>query len=464
MIQKNKSYEAVIEDLTLEGSGLCRVDGFAVFVPMTAVGDRVRFKAVKVQKNVGYGILEQVITPSPARQPVDCPVFRQCGGCAFRHIRYEEELRLKAERVRQALKGKAVQDAFQRLGGFALTPEPIIGCGAQEHYRNKAQYPLGTDKDGRPTAGFYARRSHRLVKADDCLLQDEMFGPVVRTVRGLMERYKVSAYDETTGKGLLRHLFLRKGAKSGELMVCLVSTSRKVPFLEEFVQALTAAFPEIVSVMLNINADKTNVILGKHSILLYGKDGIDDTLLDVQLSIPAAAFYQVNSPQAETLYRLAYEYAGFTGKERLLDLYCGIGSIGLGAYGQVKKLIGVEVVAEAAASAQKNARRNGMEAEFLCADAGEAAKALADRGEMPDVVIIDPPRKGCSTEVLESILRMAPKKVVMISCNPATAARDAKMLCEKGYQLERYRGVDLFPRTGHVECAALLTRRGKTDD
>lgn len=449
MIQKNKSYEAVVEDLTLEGNGLCRVDGFAVFVPMTAVGDRIRFKAVKVQKNVGYGILEQVITPSPERQPVDCPVFRQCGGCAFRHIRYEEELRLKE---------KAVQDAFQRLGGFSLIPEPIIGSALQDHYRNKAQYPLGIDKDGRPMAGFYARRSHRLVKADDCLLQDEVFGPVVRTVLGLIERYKISIYDEVTGKGLLRHLFLRRGAKSGELMVCLVSASRKVPFLEELVQALTAAFPEIVSVMLNINADKTNVILGRHSILLYGKDGIDDTLLDMQLSIPAAAFYQVNSPQAEVLYQLAYEYAGFTGKEHLLDLYCGIGSIGLGAYKQVKKLTGAEVVAEAVASAQKNARRGGMKAEFLCADAGEAAKALADRGETPDVIIVDPPRKGCSAEVLESILRMVPKKVVMISCNPATAARDAKMLCENGYQLRRCRGVDLFPRTGHVECVTLMSK------
>ena len=450
MIEKNKSYEAVIEDLTLEGSGLCRVDGFAVFVPMTAVGDRIRFKAVKVQKNLAYGLLEQIITPSPVRQKSDCPVFRQCGGCAFRHITYVEELRLKE---------KAVRDAFCRLGGFSLEPEPILGCPEQNHYRNKAQYPLGLDGNGHAIAGFYARRSHRIVPADSCLLQDEVFGPVVRTVLGLINRYRIPVYDEETGRGMLRHLFLRKGPASGEMMVCLVSTTRKVPCLDEICQALTAAFPEIVSIVLNINAERTNVILGRNTITVWGKDTIDDILLDVRLSIAPAAFYQVNSPQAERLYRLGYEYAGFRGDERLLDLYCGIGSIGLGAYRQVNSLVGVEVIQPAVDAARKNAAQNGMErTEFFCADAGEAARRLADRGETPDIIIVDPPRKGCDQQVIDSIVRMAPERVVMISCNPATAARDAKLLCAQGYELKKYRGVDMFPRTGHVETVCLLSR------
>lgn len=450
MIVKNKSYEAVVEDLTLEGSGLCRVDGFAVFVPMTAVGDRIRFKAVKVQKNVGYGLLEQVITPSPARQKPDCPVFRQCGGCAFRHITYEEELRLKE---------KAVSDAFHRLGGFKLDPEPIIGCPEEHHYRNKAQYPLGVDKDGSAVAGFYARRSHRIVPADNCLLQDESFGPVVRTVLGLIDRYQIPVYDEETGRGMLRHLFLRRGPASGEMMVCLVSTTRKIPYLNEICQALTAAFPEIVSIVVNVNAERTNVILGRNTVTVWGKDTIDDYLLGVKLSIAPAAFYQVNSPQAARLYELGYEYAGFKGDERLLDLYCGIGSIGLGAYKQVGSLVGVEVVAPAVESARKNAAQNGMDrTEFFCADAGQAAVQLADRGETPEVIIVDPPRKGCDQDVIDSIVRMAPERVVMISCNPATAARDAKLLCERGYELVRYRGVDMFPKTGHIETAILLVK------
>ena len=450
MIEKNKSYEAVIEDLTLEGSGLCRVDGFAVFVPMTAVGDRIRFKAVKVQKNLAYGLLEQIITPSPVRQKSDCPVFRQCGGCAFRHITYEEELRLKE---------KAVRDAFCRLGGFSLEPEPILGCPEQNHYRNKAQYPLGLDKNGHAIAGFYARRSHRIVPADGCLLQDETFGPVVRTVLGLIDRYRIPVYDEETGRGMLRHLFLRRGPTSGEMMACLVSTTRKVPYLDEICQALTAAFPEIVSIVLNIKAEHTNVILGRNTVTVWGKDTIDATLLDVKLSIAPAAFYQVNSPQAERLYRLGYEYAGFRGNERLLDLYCGIGSIGLGAYRQVNSLVGVEVIQPAVDAARKNAAQNGMErAEFFCADAGEAAHRLADRGETPDIIIVDPPRKGCDQQVIDSIVRMSPERVVMISCTPATAARDAKLLCAQGYELKKYRGVDMFPRTGHVETVALLEK------
>lgn len=450
MIQKNKSYQAVVEDLTLEGNGICRVDGFTVFVPMTAVGDRIRFKAVKVQKHYGYGLLEQVVTPAPIRQQVDCPVFRQCGGCAFRHITYEEELRLKQ---------KAVQDALQRLGGFQLEPEPILGCEEPDHYRNKAQYPLGTDRQGKAVAGFYARRSHRIVPVLDCALQDPAFGPVVKLVVDFINSRHLAVYDESTGKGLLRHLFLRRGHRTGEMMVCLVSTSRQIPFLDELIQKLTATFPHIVSIALNINKEKTNVILGQQTITVYGKDYIDDILLDVKLSIAPAAFYQVNSAQTERLYQLGYAYGELKPDDRLLDLYCGIGSIGLGACSRVASLTGVEVVEAAVDSARRNAAQNQLKAEFFCADAGEAARQLADRGETPSIIIVDPPRKGCDEQVLDSIVRMAPERVVMISCNPATAARDCKWLAEHGYQLVKYRPVDLFARTGHVETVCLLTKQ-----
>ena len=468
-VRKNGSYEAVIEDVTLDGNGVCRVDGFTMFVPMTAVGDRIRLKAVKVQKNFGYGIIEQVITPSAARTAPECPVYKQCGGCSFRHITYEEELRLKE---------KTVRDAFVRLGGFAIageegsgedavTMEPILGCNqdglSPEHYRNKAQYPLGTDRNGKACAGFYARRSHRIIASDRCMIQDEAFEPVVQTLVDSIDRLRIPVYSEETHQGFLRHLFLRSGRKTGELMVCLVSTSENFPRRQELVQRLTAAHPQISSVMLNINPDVTNVIMGKKTICLYGKSYLEDELLRTRFQIAPEAFYQVNAGQTERLYSLGFDYADFQGNETLLDLYCGIGSIGLTAISKIGKLIGVEVVPQAIESAEKNAQLNGLSkdrARFICADAGQAAARFAEEGLHPDVIIVDPPRKGCERSVLDSICQMAPEKVVMISCNPSTAARDAKILCdaEHGYRLIKFRPVDMFPRTGHVETVVLLSK------
>lgn len=451
MIKKNQSYTALVEDLTLDGSGVCKIDGFAVFVPMTAVGDQIRFKAVKVLKNYGYGILEEILTPSHDRIEADCSAFKQCGGCSFRHISYEAELRIKE---------KSVQDAFQRIGGFALPPEPILGAPESIHYRNKAQYPLGVDENGKAVAGFYAKRSHRIVPSSCCQIQDERFAPIIQWILGFINEYKISVYDEKSGKGLLRHIYLRVGRSSGEMMVCLVATGKKLPCCREFVQGLQEQFPQVTSIVLNQNAKNTNVILGDKFYVLSGDDAIKDVFLGKELHIAPPAFYQVNKEQAERLYSLAFEYAQFTGRELLLDLYCGIGSIGLSAYSKVDRLIGVEVVAPAVESAKKNAFLNRAErAEFICADAKKAAKDLAQRGLKPDVILVDPPRQGCDREVLQSIVDMAPQKVVMVSCNPSTAARDCKILSEQGYELVKYRGVDMFPRTGHVETVVRLQRK-----
>ena len=450
MIEKNKSYIACVEDLTLDGNGVCKVDGFAIFVPMTAVGDKIRFKAVKVLKNYGYGILEEIIVPSSDRIQVDCPSFKQCGGCSFRHISYEAELRLKE---------KSVRDAFQRIGGFFLEPEPILHAPNSEHYRNKAQYPLGTDEKGNAIAGFYAKRSHRLVPTDCCRIQDQRFAPIVQWILDFINEYRISIYDEKTGKGLLRHIYLRIGRGSGEIMVCLVSTGKTLPHCREFIQGLQTQFPQVTSVVLNRNSRNTNVILGEEFYTLSGKEAIKDYFLDREFYIVPPSFYQVNKEQAERLYSLAFEYAEFHGGELLLDLYCGIGSIGLSAYSKIGRLIGVEVVAPAVESAKINAALNRAErAEFICADAKKAAADLAQRELQPDVILVDPPRQGCDREVFQSIVKMAPEKVVMISCNPSTAARDCKILSEQGYELVKYRGVDMFPRTGHVETIVLLQR------
>ena len=448
MIEKNQSYEVLIEDLTLEGNGVCRIDNFAVFVPMTAVGDKVRIKIVKVLKNYGFGIIEKIISPSDDRVDVDCPVFKQCGGCSFRHISYEAELKLKE---------KAVKDAFSRLGGFDLPIDGILPSEKTEFYRNKAQYPLGVE-NGEVISGFYAKRSHRIVKCDNCKIQDERFSKIANWILEFVKDRQISVYDEKSGKGLLRHIYLRIADKTGEIMVCLVSSKKKVPFLKEFSEEIKNIFPDVKSVVLNVNPENTNVILGRDYEVLSGSETIKDVFLGNDFLIAPASFYQVNKRQAERLYEKAFEYAEFKGDETLLDLYCGIGSIGLSAYKKVKNLIGVEVVPQAIENAKKNAElNNAKNTEFICGDAKKAAKELLKKGLKPDVIIIDPPRQGCDKEVIESITEMAPEKVVMISCNPSTAARDAKLLCEMGYKLIKYTAVDLFPRTSHVECVSLLT-------
>ena len=453
MVSKNQFYEAAIEGMTLEGSGVARVDGFAVFIPLAAPGDFVRFKVVKVLKRYAFGLLDRVLTPSPDRLPEaeqGCPVYRRCGGCAFRHIRYEAERRLKEE---------AVRDAFRRLGGFELDPLPILAAPETDRYRNKAQYPLGIGPDGRVAAGFYARNSHRIIPAADCPLQPVIFSEIIRFVTDFLTQNRLPVYDEQSGTGVYRHIYLREAPGTGEVMLCLVAACPDPPKAKELAARVRERFPAVVSIWLNVNPARTNVILGERYDLLSGKEQITDLFLGKRLSISPASFYQVNQPQAERLYQLAFDFAGFDGSEHLLDLYCGIGSIGLSAADRISRLTGVEIVPQAVENACFNAAQNGVpRAEFFCADASAAAKRLAAEGARPDVVIVDPPRKGCGREVIEAIFEMGPGRVVMISCNPATAARDCALLAGGGYRLEKYQPVDLFPRTGHVETVVLLSK------
>ena len=449
MLKKNQIEEAEITAMSSDGNGIAKIDGMVVFVPYTAVGDKLKIRIVKVQKNYSFGIIEEILQPSPDRVDDHCPVYKKCGGCAFRHISYEAELRHKAE---------FVQSNLRRLGGLdpvmlPITPSPLV-----QGYRNKAQYPI-REYDGKIEAGFFAKRSHRVISCASCDLQPAFFEQILEYTKHFLEEYHISAYDEQTGKGKVRHLYIRYGEVSGEVMVCLVVNSERLPHAAEYVEGLLKVCPQVVSVVLNINREQNNVILGQKCITLYGKDTIEDTLCDVRFELSPLSFYQVNRQAAEKLYRLAAEMAQFEGNELLIDLYCGAGTIGLSMASKVRELIGVEIVPDAVENAKENAKRCGVEnARFICADAKEAAAQLAAENLHPDVIVVDPPRKGCDLEVLQAIAAMAPKRLVMISCNSASLARDCKELEALGYHLEKAAPVDLFPRTTHVETVVLLGR------
>lgn len=453
MLKKNQIEEAEITAMSSDGNGIAKIDGMVVFVPYTAVGDKLKIRIVKVQKNYSFGIIEEMLQPSPDRVDDHCPVYKKCGGCAFRHISYEAELRHKAE---------FVQSNLRRLGGLdpvmlPITPSPLV-----QGYRNKAQYPI-REYDGKIEAGFFAKRSHRVISCASCDLQTAFFEQILEYTKQFLEEYHISAYDEQTGKGKVRHLYIRYGEVSGEVMVCLVVNSERLPHAAEYVEGLLKVCPQVVSVVLNSNREQNNVILGQKCITLYGKDTIEDTLCDVRFELSPLSFYQVNRQAAEKLYRLAAEMAQFEGNELLIDLYCGAGTIGLSMASKVRELIGVEIVPDAVENAKENAKRCGVEnARFICADAKEAAAQLAAENLHPDVIVVDPPRKGCDLEVLQAISAMAPKRLVMISCNSASLARDCKELEALGYHLEKAAPVDLFPRTTHVETVVLLSK-GEVD-
>ena len=447
-MQKNEEIIIDITDITDEGSGVGRYEGMAVFVPMTAVGDRVRAKLLKVKKNCAYAKAEEILVASPDREENTCPCFRQCGGCVLRHISYKAECRIKQKRVYEAVK---------RIGGADMPPKPIIPSDSPDRYRNKAQYPVAQDG----SVGFYAFRSHRIVKCGDCALQPEIFGKIAEIFSGWAAENKISVYDELSHKGLLRHLYIRLAEKTGEIMVCIVINGGSLPAADILVSRFSALCGEsLKSVQLNINREKTNVILGKECKVIYGEKYITDVLCGVRVRLSPLSFYQVNRGTAEKLYRKAAEYAEPDGKV-ILDLYCGAGTIGLSMAGRAKKIIGAEIVPEAVEDAQFNANLNGTEnAEFICADAADAAAELAARGIQPSAVIVDPPRKGCSAELIDIITqKFRPERVVYVSCDPATLARDIKLFSEKGYRLCEYTPVDMFPRTGHVECVCLLEQR-----
>ena len=452
MPRKNDIAGLEITALTNEGNGVGRLaDGMVVFVPDTAPGDVIDCRIVKVGKRFCYGIIERMITLSEDRCESVCPAAGKCGGCCFRHLKYEREL---------AEKERFVRDAFGRIGG--LSPEflPIVGSGEKERYRNKAQFPVKEDADGRLYAGFYARRSHRAVKCEDCLLLPREFTEIAERITGFCNERGVKAYDELTGRGELRHIFIRRGAHSGEIMAAAVVTSAEHKALfTELAAKLSGEYPKLKSFMLNINPERGNVILGRRSLTLFGGDRISDTMCGNRVSVSLDSFYQINTFQAERVYAQAAEFAGLTGQETLLDLYCGAGTVGLSMARKAGKLIGVEVVPQAIENARMNAAENGIKsAEFICGDAGEAARVLYERGENPDVIIADPARKGCTRDTLEYMAKMSPERIVMISCDPSTAARDCAVLGELGYRAERVRAFDLFPRTAHVECVVLMSK------
>ncbi|MGN0664830.1 MAG: 23S rRNA (uracil(1939)-C(5))-methyltransferase RlmD [Negativibacillus sp.] len=453
MLKKNDIIEAEITAMSSDGNGIAKIDNFVIFVPYSAVGDQLLLRIVKVQKSYGFGKIEEIRKPSPDRISPDCPVYQKCGGCAFRHITYEQELRHKAEFVR---------DTLQRIGALELEPEAIVGSPLEKAYRNKAQYPIRLE-NGKVVAGFFAKRSHRVIPCADCALQPAFFREIVEYTQSFAEEKKLSIYDEESGKGLLRHIYLRYGEVSGQVMVCLVLNGTKLPFAEDYVSGLLKICPQVASVILNINKRRDNVILGEQCVTLYGSDTIEDTLCGVRFKLSPLSFYQVNRQAAQQLYQLAADMADLKGDELLVDLYCGAGTIGLSMAQRVRELIGVEIIPDAVDNARENAKNCGIKnARFLCADAGQAAKTLADEGLQPDVIVVDPPRKGCSPDVLEAIHTMSPEKLVMISCNVASLARDCKELATLGYHAVRVVPVDLFPRTNHVETVCLLSKLKST--
>lgn len=452
MLTKNQIIDLTVTAMSAEGNGIGRAeDGMTVFVPFTAVGDVIRCRIVKVLKTMAFGIVEELLIPSNDRAAHStCAAFGKCGGCTYCHVTYDAELHYKWQRV---------ADALARIGGLKLTPEPIIGCVSPERYRNKAQYPVAAGENG-AKIGFYAARSHRIIDQRDCLLQPACFETVLKIVDTWVREADVSLYDETTNTGLLRHVYIRQGTASGELMVCLVCTSGKLPQTDRLVGALKEALPTLSSVMVNLNRRDTNVVLGDTSFALYGNPYITDTLCGMTFRLSPLSFYQVNRDQAERLYQKAAEEAALTGEETLLDLYCGTGTIGLSMAGKAKTLIGVEVVELAVEDARLNAQVNGIKnARFIAADAAKAAAQLESEGIRPDVVIVDPPRKGCDENVIDTVSRMSPDRIVYVSCDPATLARDLKRFADRGYQTLRVTPVDMFPRTAHVESVVCLTKK-----
>lgn len=447
-MKKNDIYTAEITDITNIGSGVCRIDGRVVFVPMTAIGDKCRIKILKVKDSYAYGKTEEILAPSPDRIPMDCPSFGKCGGCSFRHITYEAEI---------AAKERFIKDAFTRTTN--LNPEflPIIKNDHITRYRNKAQYPLGKDKNGQAVCGFYAQNSHRIIPCQDCLLQPEIFSEITEFILQYIRRNKLSIYNEEENKGVLRHICLREGHHSGEINVTIVAR-RNIPELKKLSKELMAKFPAIKGVVLNLNKKDTNVIMGEEELTLAGEPTIQDVMCGNTVSISPKSFYQVNTPMAERLYEAAKNFAQPGGKT-VADIYCGIGTIGLSLAREAKQLIGVEIVESAIKNAKINAVQNSMaNADFYCSDADNAAEIIAKAGITPDVVILDPARKGCRKSVLQSLAALNPERIVMISCNPSTAARDCAELETLGYKTVKVQGADLFSRTCHVECIALITK------
>ena len=448
MLNRNQIYEAVVSDYTAEGQGVAKIEGCAVFLPNAIVGERCLVRIEKAQKTWAAGKITEILEPSPHRVSRECPVAKLCGGCDFWHMDYAEELRLKADRVRQAL---------NRIGGESLTEVPILAAPDCHGYRNKAQYPVSV-KDGRAYAGFFRAGTHSVVENRRCRILPEEADRVKDAVIDYVNQFRISVYDETTHKGLLRHIYVRRGAVSGQILVCLSVNGRRLPRVPELTERLKK-IPGFTTLVLSVNERPGNVVLGDEFLTLYGPGYIEDTLCGLNFRLSPRSFYQVNHHQAQRLYRCAIEAAGITKADTVLDLYCGVGTITLAMASAAGRVIGVEVIPQAVEDARENARRNGIEnAEFFCGDAGQAALELEKKGVKADVAVVDPPRKGLNADTIEALARMAPRRIVYVSCDPATLARDVASLKERGYRLQSATAADLFPRCAHVETVVLMSR------
>lgn len=451
MLLKNQDIKLYIDGMTAEGSGVGHYDGQAVFVSNTAIGDEIEAHIIKAKKNYAIGKVKTIITASKDRTESGCPISEHCGGCCFRHISYEAELRIKQQRVK---------DAFERIGHLDVPLDDIIPSPQIDAYRNKAQFPVCTDtRDNSPLIGFYAAGSHRIVPCENCKLQPAVFEYVLSIVKNWISETHISTYDEFKKTGILRHIYIRQAHFTGEIMVCLVINAENIPHTDTLIAEIKAGIPNFKTFVLNINKEHTNVILGNTCKVLYGDGYIEDKLLSCKFRISPLSFYQVNSEQCENLYSKAAEFANLTGNETVLDLYCGTGTIGLTMAGKSEKLIGVEIIPEAVEDARINAEINGFaNTEFFCGDASEIAAKLKKDNIAPDVILIDPPRKGMDKELVKTVDGMSPNRVVYISCDPATIARDCARFAELGWTVEKAVPVDMFPHTAHVECVVLLTK------
>ncbi len=448
MLVKNQIYEAVICDYTAEGLGVARIEGCAVFIPNAILGEKVLVRIEKAQKTWAAGKMTEILERSPHRVNRECPVAKLCGGCDFWHMDYEEEARLKADRVRQAL---------NRIGGESLDTVPILSAPTCHGYRNKAQYPVSSRK-GRLFAGFFKAGTHEVVENDRCLILPPEADQVKNIVIDHANRHHITAYDETAHQGLLRHIYVRRGAVSGQVLVCLAVNGRKYPREKELIDSLKAV-PGFATLVLSVNEKKGNTVLGDEFITLFGPGYIEDTLCGLVFRLSPRSFYQVNHHQAQRLYDAAISLAGITKNDTVLDLYCGVGTITLAMAKAAGKVIGVEVVEQAVADARENAKRNGIEnAEFFCGDAGQAALELEKQGIKADVVVVDPPRKGLNADTIEALHRFSPRRIVYVSCDPATLARDVALLKERGYRLTSATAADLFPRCAHVESIVCMCK------
>lgn len=454
--KKNDIVVIDIEDMGTDGEGIGKIDGFPLFVKDALIGDRIEARVTKLKKNYGYARLEKVLAPSSFRVRPECRFHRQCGGCQLQALAYDKQLEFKSRKVKNNL---------VRIGGFPEAVvegvmEPVLGMEDGFHYRNKAQFPIGVDREGRPVAGFYAGRTHSIIANTDCVLGAAENREVLEVILAYMRKNHVSAYEETTGRGLLRHVLIRKGFASNELMVCLVINGKDLPAKEELISALSC-IPGMTSVSYSINREKTNVIMGKEIVLLWGSRTIQDKIGDIRFSISPLSFYQVNPVQTKKLYELAVEFAGLQGTETVWDLYCGIGTISLFMARKAKQVYGVEVIPQAIEDARANAALNQIEnVTFFTGRAEEVLpEKYAGEGIRADVIVVDPPRKGCDEACLATMLQMKPEKIVYVSCDSATLARDLKILCDGGYALRRVKCVDMFPQTVHVECVVGMQRK-----